>query len=162
MPLSVNLRLLETDNLFLEGNLTPEELDIDTQDEIIHLSRPLRYQVEAQMLEDGLLVSGSLSVPLDCECARCLKPFVYTVELDGWACHLPLEGEDAAKVANDCVDLTPYIREDILLEFPQHPLCDPQCSGLTKTSPGKPGKTFDSGIGVATPSPWTELNKLKL
>ena len=52
------------------------------------------------------------------------------------------EGEDRVAVDNDCVDLTPYLREDILLEFPQHPLCKPECRGLKKTSTGKakPGR----------------------
>ena len=54
--------------------------------------------------------------------------------LDG---HLPLEGEEAVSVVNDCVDLTPYVREDILLEFPQHPLCEPECRGLRNASIGK-------------------------
>ena len=54
-----------------------------------------------------------------------------------------IEGLDAAScrwkartqvaIENDCVDLTPFVREDILLEFPQHPLCKPDCGGL-KTS----------------------------
>jgi uncharacterized protein len=88
--------------------------------------------LEVQKLEDGLLVQGRLHLNLDCECVRCLKPFQYRLELDGWACHLPLQGEDCVAAVNDCVDLTPYVREDILLEFPRHPLCDPECRGLPK------------------------------
>ena len=65
-------------------------------------------------------------------------------------------------VVNDCVDLTPYVREDILLEFPRHPLCDPECRGLPRTSIGKArnsGGTGQSGMGSPA---WAELNKLKL
>ena len=47
-----------------------------------------------------------------------------------WTLHLPLEGEDKVTVENDCVDLTPFVREDILLEFPQHPLCKPDCARI--------------------------------
>jgi len=39
---------------------------------------------------------------------------------------LPLEGEEKTPVDNDCVDLTPFAREDMLLEFPQHPVCEPE------------------------------------
>jgi uncharacterized metal-binding protein YceD (DUF177 family) len=60
-------------------------------------------------------------------------------------------------VANDCVDLTPFVREDMLLEFPRHPLCKPDCGGL-KTKTGKVRKNAD---GIA-PSVWTELDKLEL
>ena len=31
---------------------------------------------------------------------------------------------------DDSVDLTAVIREDILLAFPAHPVCDPHCAGL--------------------------------
>jgi uncharacterized metal-binding protein YceD (DUF177 family) len=85
----------------------------------------------------------------------------YDLDLKAWACHIPLEGEDQAPVVNDCVDLTPFVREDILLEFPRHPLCDPECRGLPKLSVGKATQT--SGVeqtGVGSPT-WSELNKLK-
>ena len=42
---------------------------------------------------------------------------------------MPLEGEEKANVINDLVDLTPYLREDIVLAFPQHPLCRPNAAG---------------------------------
>jgi uncharacterized metal-binding protein YceD (DUF177 family) len=52
--------------------------------------------------------------------------------------HLPLEGEDKVPVDNDCVDLTPFVREDILLEFPQHPLCKPDCGGIENKNRASP------------------------
>jgi len=58
------------------------------------------------------------------------------------------------------VDLTPWVREDILLGFPQHPLCRPECDGLKKASVGKARKT--AGKDESKPSAWAELNKLKL
>ena len=137
MPLVVNLRHLEAHNIRLEGKLPVEEMDIDTHDEVIQVAQPLEHDLEVQKLEDGLLVQGRLHLNLECQCVRCLKPFQHRLELDGWACHLPLQGEDRVAVVNDCVDLTPYVREDILLEFPRHPLCDPECRGLPKTSIGK-------------------------
>jgi uncharacterized protein len=70
------------------------------------------------------------------------------------------EGEQAAPIVNDCVDLTPYLREDILLEFPQHPLCDPECRGLQAKPTGK--KKAGSGSKTdGTSTTWSELNKLK-
>jgi len=65
-------------------------------------------------------------------------------------------------VLNDCVDLTPSVREDILLEFPQHPLCDRECRGLLNASVGKREKTDNTGQNEADISAWAELNKLKL
>jgi uncharacterized protein len=161
MPLVVNLRHLEARNLRLEGSLPVAELDIDPHDEVIRLCHPLEHKLEVQRLEDGLLVRGCLHLALECQCVRCLKPFQHHVELADWACHLPFRGEDQVRVVNDCVDLTPSVREDILLEFPRHPLCNPECRGLPRASVGKVRSTGDAGqIGVGSPM-WAELNKLK-
>lgn len=160
MPLLVNLRHLEAHNVRLEGELPVKELDIEAGDEIIRLAEPLRYDVEIQILEAGLLAQGRLSLPLECECVRCLKAFKHPLVLDPWTLHLPLQGEDAVVVNNDCVDLTPYLREDILLEFPQHPLCEPECRGLPKTNLGQARNSSSSQPRGGSPA-WDELNKLK-
>jgi uncharacterized protein len=157
MPLSVNLRHLKAHPLNLSGELSLEALDLDVRDEMLRPAGPLQYKLEVQKLEGGLLVQGSLSLELDCQCVRCLKPFRSGLDLREWTRHLPLQGEEAVVVNNDCVDLTPYIREDILLEFPQHPVCQPECGGLPSRSVGK-GKTTEPRAGA---SAWDELNKLK-
>jgi uncharacterized metal-binding protein YceD (DUF177 family) len=158
MPIVINLRHLDHHNLQLDSELPVEELDIDTRDEVIRLAEPLRYRLEVQRLEDGLLVEGKLSLALRCQCVRCLKTFRHEVELPEWTCHLAFSGEEAVPVVNDLVDLTPVVREDILLEFPQHPLCDMECAGLPV---GNRSKTNQAGPGVPD-SAWAELNKLKL
>jgi|SRR5271165_881845 len=161
MPLLVNLRHLEAHNLRLAGQLPVRELDITTRDEVIRLGDPLEYNLEVEKMQDGLLIQGRLSLGLECQCVRCLKTFQYRLDLQLWTSHLPLQGEAAVQVINDCVDLTPWVREDILLEFPQHPLCKRDCSGLRSGSVGQP-KTFSSIGPSEKGSPaWDELNKLK-
>ena len=162
MPLVVNLRHLEAHSVRLEGKLPVKDLDIDPHDEVIQVSQPLEHDLKVQRLEDGLLVQGQLHLALDCLCVRCLKPFRHHLELDNWTCHLPLQGEDCVAVVNDCVDLTPYVREDILLEFPRHPLCNLECRGLPKTSIGRSRNTSGTGKTEVGSSAWAELNKLKL
>jgi len=157
MALLVNLRHIEEHAVHLQGELPVAKLDFWVVDELIRLEQPLRYDLTIESLHDSLLVQGSLKLVLDCECVRCLKPFGYKLVLEGWALHLPLEGEDKVSINNDCVDLTPFIREDMLLEFPQHPLCKPECAGLVKKA-----KVHKAGDEEAKPSPWTELDKLKL
>jgi uncharacterized protein len=156
----VNLRQLEQHNVRLEGELAAPELDLEGVDELIRLEEPLRFALEAQALDQGVLVQGSLGVNLACECARCLRPFSHRLELNPWTCLLPLEGEDRAVVVNDYLDLTPYIREDIILEFPQHPLCKPECGGLPKNTVVKTQKTGGTGQTKENSSAWAALNKL--
>ncbi|HEY5043740.1 MAG TPA: YceD family protein [Verrucomicrobiae bacterium] len=157
MSLSVNLRQLEEHAVHLKGELSVAELDFGVTDELLHLAEPLHHDLTVEQLHDSLLVQGSLKLVLNCECARCLKPFAHRLVLDNWALHLPLEGEDKVSVDNDCVDLTPFVREDMLLEFPQHPLCQPDCAGLTTKT-----KVRKAGVKKTEPSVWTELDKLKL
>jgi uncharacterized metal-binding protein YceD (DUF177 family) len=159
MPLLINLRHLEEDNLQVQGELPAEDLDLNTRDEMIRAEKPLEYDFEAQKLDDSLLMNGRLHLTLSCQCVRCLKSFEYELDLPDWTVHLPLTGEEQVSVSGDFVDLTPYIREDILLEFPQHPLCEADCRGLPKTDSGK-SNTSDS-TKTEEPSAWSELDKLK-
>lgn len=163
MAFTVNIRHLEDKNLHLQGEISPEELDIDPKDEVIHLVHPASYDLEVQLLEESLLVTGKIMLPLACDCVRCLRSFEHVIKLDPWSVHIPLKGEDAAPVNNDLVDLTPYLREDILLDFPQHPLCSSECGGLRNPDQDTsgPGKN-PAGKKQADDSAWRELNKLKL
>jgi uncharacterized protein len=161
MALVVNLRHLAAHSAHLRGELSLAELDIDARDEVIQVTRPLQHQIEVQLFEGGLLLQGHLRLILDCQCVRCLKQFQYPLELKEWTCHVPLEGEEHAAVVSDCVDLTPYLREDILLEFPRHPLCDPQCRGLSNLLVGNTSNTGITGKPEVGSPAWAELNKLK-
>jgi len=145
----------------LRGELSVAELDLQTHDEMVRASGTLKHDVEVQLLEESLLVRGSLRLTVDCECVRCLKPFLYPLELNDWTCYLPLVGDEKVPVVDDSVDLTGVIREDILLALPAHPVCDPHCAGLTGAKPGSK-KDNESGQAEGIPSVWTQLDKLKI
>ena len=161
MPLLVNLRHLDAHNIRLRGVLPVQALDIDTRDEMIQVAQPLEHDLEVQKLSDSVLVQGRLRLVLECKCVRCLKSFQYPLEIEEWTCHLPLQGEEQVAVTNDCVDLTPYVREDILLEFPQHPLCEAGCRGMPKEKPGTAEKATDTDPVKQPSSAWAGLDKLK-
>ena len=158
MPLIVNLRHVEERTVALKGELPVDELDMDVRDEMIRVTQPLRYDIKIHQLERGFLVRGSLQLTLECQCVRCLKPFTRKLELKPWTCHLELEGEERVTVVDDCVDLTPFAREDMLLELPRHPLCKPDCGGLKGIKTGEPRKIASE----IAPAAWVKLNKLKL
>ena len=158
----MNLRHLEEGPQQLKGEVSPEILEIDKlEDEVIQAKEALRYDVEVEKQDRNLLVSGSLRTNLDCQCVRCLKAFKYPLELKPYHLYVSLEGEDAAPVVNDLVDLTPFFREDTLLAFPQHPLCSEDCAGLPNASGSKTAKPDKSAPGNETASAWSELDKLK-
>lgn len=156
MPVTVNLRHLEDKNVELEGEVSPGELDYGKPDEMVQANYPLIYNLEVEKNENNLLVRGDLHMTLDCQCVRCLRPFKYTIELDPYDALVPLEGDDRAPVANDLVDLAPYLREDVLLAFPQHPLCEADCNRVPEL------KHAAAAAPLTQKSAWDELNKLKL
>ncbi|HOX03251.1 MAG TPA: YceD family protein [Candidatus Paceibacterota bacterium] len=163
MALHINLHRLKREPIRLEGELPIEELALGSfEDECIQAQHPLGYDLTAQWFGGAILIQGRLSLRLDCTCVRCLKPLVHQLELADWTCHLPAEGEDAFQVENDCVDLTPYLREHILLAFPRHPLCDSGCRGLSWPS----SRSLPAGGGPPSAEPdvsvWDELDKLNL
>jgi uncharacterized metal-binding protein YceD (DUF177 family) len=158
---AVNMRHLEAHAIQLKGELPPADLDLDLRDDVIRAEEPLHYELEIEKLDDAILIQGRLRLSLRCECVRCLKRFDRALELAPWTRHVPLEGEEKAVVVNDSVDLTPYLREDILLEFPQHPLCDVNCGGLPKSVGGKANRPSGAGPSQPKATAWAELDKLK-
>ena len=162
MSLLINLRHLEKKNLSLQGELSPAELELENIDPVVHITEPVEYDLEVQRMEQAVLAQGSLHANIECECVRCLKKFKHEIDIPGWAAHLPLEGEEQVAVSNDMIDLTPYIREDIVLGFPQHPLCDAECVGLPNGAAAKVKKVSGAGKFDESSSAWAELDKLKL
>jgi uncharacterized protein len=158
MPLQINIRHVEEKEVRLRGQLPVSELDLENNDELVRARLPLHYDLTAQRLGDAILVQGRLELTLECECARCLKPFQHHLTLEHWTAHVPLAGPEKAARKDDLADLTPYVREDILLELPQHPLCEADCAGLPNRA--RQNKTKGASATEGS-SAWSELNKLK-
>ena len=162
MSLLINIRHLEKHALALAGEAPVEDLDLQSNDELIRFSPPVRYKLEVQKLDRGILVQGALHVEVECDCVRCLQTFTKPVALNNWVVHLPLVGPEAVSVESDCVDLTPFLREDILLALPQHPLCSTDCQGLLREYDRRTGLPTGQGLSEPQASPWGDLDKLDL
>ena len=159
MSLKVNLRLLEKESIQLDGDILGSELAPDFHDELMRLSHPVEYELTVDRQSESLLVIGSLRTHVDCECSRCLKSFVLSVQLDEFSALSPLEGEDALPVDGDFADLTPSVREDILLSLPTNPLCGPDCRGL---KPKGQSRELQVREQAEPNSAWSALDNLKL
>ncbi len=147
--------------MLFKGQLPLTELDIDTLDEMLQLHEPLNYDLAVQLVSREILIRGQLRLVLDCQCVRCLRAFKHEVVLSGPLLNLALDGDEAVAVVNDCVDLTPFLREDILLAFPQHPVCGPDCPGIPPGAAKSVFKTRKNNEATKGSTPWAELNKLK-
>ena len=132
MPVIIHLEQLKSEDLHLSGELPAEDLQLDlggTHD-LIRSAKNLHYELDASWADDSILIHGHLKINLSCDCARCVQPFTYTMDLSNWSTMLSLNGADTIEVKGEYVDLTPSFREDILLGLPRHPLCDESCQGL--------------------------------
>jgi uncharacterized protein len=98
----------------------------------------------------GLWANGSLSQPVELRCVSCLENFVHEIGVPAFAVHMELHGPET-------VDLTPFMREDILLNLPAHPHCDRDGDRVCK------GKQIETAEQETKRRPdWSALDKLKL
>jgi uncharacterized protein len=100
---------------------------------VVPESTVLRLDVLLEEVTDGVLATVRGAVPVRAECARCLDPIGFTLDLEVRELYAhPGEyvGEDDRTVEDDHVDLEPVLRDAVVLELPSAPLCRPDCPGL--------------------------------
>ena len=107
MPLFLNIETLANGPVELKGELSPEELEMETLDELVEANQPLGYALTAERTGENVLLRGSLWMRLQCECARCLRPFEHHIDLPDWSCLLPLAGAEKIELTGVSADLTP-------------------------------------------------------
>jgi uncharacterized metal-binding protein YceD (DUF177 family) len=148
--MKVHLRQIHADGLHLEGQ---EECPIpELSAEEVACTGPLRYSLDLGISEGSLWAAGTLAQPVELKCVRCLEPFPYDIEVPAFSIHQELTGPEL-------IDLSPYVREDILLNLPAHPHCDRE-GGRTCPAAGKTATAQDED-GKRAPD-WSALDKLKL
>jgi len=99
---------------------------------------PAQLNVRLEAVVDGVLVTGTVEVVTAAECSRCLDPVAGELRADIQQLfeypdqQVPgLDEDDALPVlVGDLIDLEPTVRDAIVLDLPQVPLCTPDCPGL--------------------------------
>ncbi len=122
--MKVNVKRIPDGGEELHGEESAAVMEL--QEEDVAFEDPVRYSLHAQIQNNALLVTGTLTTPATLRCSRCLKLFRQPLRVAQFVFHQELTGEDF-------VDLTANIREDIILELPQRALCEEACKGLCPT-----------------------------
>jgi uncharacterized protein len=99
---------------------------------------PVHLQLRLESVMEGVLVSGTIDVPVTGQCARCLDPVEDTVSLDVQELYAyegstteATSGEDEVRrIEGDALDLAPLVRDTVVLTLPLSPTCTPDCAGL--------------------------------
>jgi uncharacterized protein len=99
----------------------------------------LDLDVQLEGVNEGVLVTVTVSGPLAGECARCLEPFTSSTKVRFQELFVRPERlvADAADEADNyeldatgLLDLEPALRDAVVLELPLSPLCQDGCLGL--------------------------------
>jgi uncharacterized metal-binding protein YceD (DUF177 family) len=114
--LIIDLATLPEEGKDFSGELSPEIFDLPEHDPSRPVG-PLAYELRAHRFGPELLLSGQLSAPFELTCVRTLHPFVKTLRVDPANISVEIEQEGP-------LDVTEALREEILLEIPDHPRCD--------------------------------------
>jgi uncharacterized protein len=98
----------------------------------------LRLHLRLESVSEGVLVTGSVTAPVEGECGRCLRPIRDTVdvtiqELYAYARSTTdetTEEDEVGRLQGDLIDLEPALRDAVVLALPTNPLCREDCPGL--------------------------------
>jgi uncharacterized protein len=80
---------------------------------------------------DGVVVRGHIDIPWSTACRRCLTAVsgVAVVDVDEvYQDHVV--DEEAFVIEGDQIDLAPAVREYVLIDLPDGPLCRDDCAGI--------------------------------
>ena len=156
--MKIHQRQIPDDGLHIEGEESAEVIDLPKTDGLRALG-PLRYSLDVGMNADGIWATGELGIDLELTCVRCLEAFNYPLEVNEVAVEME-------RPATETVDLTPVLRDDILLALPAYPHCDWSgervCPAEIQSAEkaGALGES-DGRSESDSPSAWSTLDRLK-
>lgn len=120
--LIINPRGVGPDGIRIAGELAPEEVELC--DAMLGFTAPLRYDLRVEPARSDLVIRGRVETVVEAVCDRCAEWFRLPLALDSFV-HVVSGGAGL-----DEVDLTPRIREDMILALPHKTLCRTDCRGL--------------------------------
>ncbi len=147
-PLTIHPGRIYDDPVELRAELPAAVLELDEAN--AKAKGPVRAELTVQRDGESLIVTGEIGTTVSLQCGRCGKWLSWPVEIGNFVQLLepPLA---------DTVDLTPMVREDILLDLPAVAVCPPVN--------GKECKRFPSADDAPSPihgeDVWKELDKIK-
>ena len=113
--MKVHLKQIPAKGIHLEGK---EERDIlELEDDQVRPIGTVWYSLDIGLSGSSLFATGEIGLDFELVCVSCLKRFIYPVQISNFATQIELTGAEL-------VDLTPSLREDILLALPAHARCD--------------------------------------
>ena len=123
---------------------------------------PVAADVRLDVLTDGIVVVGTVTAHWHGECRRCLTPVGGALVVDVRELYQTVVIDpDAFPILHDQLDLTPMVREALMLDAPAAPLCREGCAGICPTC----GVDRNELLCACAPAPrderWAALDTLR-
>jgi uncharacterized protein len=133
------------------AELEPRFLLGESRDQV-KFNRPVKVDVEAQMTENDIVVTGTVTTQASYTCARCLTDF-----------EAPIKGnfQEAFPLDLEKIDLTELIRESVWVDVPLRGLCKEGCRGLCPTCGVNMNTTPCSCEKKGADSRWAALQRFR-
>lgn len=119
--MKIYVNQIPPEGICLTEEIPAQALELDAQ--LVRLKAPLR--VEAEISRGLNCLSGRLVLHglLQTVCSRCLSELEISFDKEV-ALNLPVDKRE------NFIDITPQLREEVILDYPLKPLCRPDCLGL--------------------------------
>lgn len=119
--MKVEVNKIPENGLILEETLDAQGLDI--QIEGAKFIQPIRVRAQVSKVNKTVLVDLNLDTVAQADCSRCLSTTKQSLNKNIFLNY-------SFDKPNWQIDLSPEIREEIIIDFPLKPLCRPDCKGL--------------------------------
>ena len=130
--MKIDINKIPFEGLILEEEINPSALDLET--DTVKFSVPIKIRAGVFKITNAVTVELNLNGLMHLICSRCLYEFDVALKKD-------LRLNFQADRAEPIIDLDTDIKEEIFLDYPIKPLCNPGCKGLCP----KCGKNLNEG-----------------
>ena len=120
--MKIELRQLsDYQDVVIQSEEDPSALDLRTAG--ILISGPVKVKAIVSKIENSLNLKINLQAKALGQCSRCLNDIVLPIAKD-FRLNIAIDKSDTS------IDISEDIRQEIILEYPDKPLCEETCLGL--------------------------------
>jgi len=120
--MKIELRQLSAfQDVIIQSEENPSALDLQTTG--ILINEPVKVKAIVSKIENSLNLKINLQAKALGQCSRCLNDIVLPIAKD-FRLNIAIDKSDTS------IDISEDIRQEIILEYPDKPLCKETCLGL--------------------------------
>jgi uncharacterized metal-binding protein YceD (DUF177 family) len=151
--MKVHLKQIPPEGLHLEGEEDCPLSELEAEE--IRCAGTLHYKLDLGVSDGALWANGSLAQCVEINCVACLEKFVYEIKVPAFAIHMELHGPEM-------INLTPLVREELLLNMPPYPHCDRDGGRKCKAAKISETDLAQEQRAAKREHDWGELDRLKM